>query len=181
MTLTLGKKLSGGVEGDMVDNLNPIFNETKEQKTGHKLTKLQPVTAPIKRKRSPRKDKGHDCKFPVPLELQMKYKTSLKRFKYHFPEIEIQQTKYNTLLLLYALNNLHIIDWNLEYPGTSTFHMTTKLPEYKFEDISGEYGLAMSKGLSYRETVFMLTTSALHYIEKGGYYAEIQQIGTLEK
>ena len=154
----------------MFDNLNPIFNDTTVDRVKKKPIAQIHSPTPTKTKRAPRKDKGHSCKFPVTLEQQIKYKTSLKRFKYHFPNIEIHQTKYNTLLLQYALENPQIVNWNLDYPGTSEYHMTTKLPEYKFNDIGGEYGIAINRGLSLRKTVFIMTSSSLQYIEKGGYY-----------
>lgn len=169
-------------EGKMLDNLNPLFNDPKPINKKRSLVEKNTNVLKPKNKRSPRSDKGHPVKFPVKLEHQIKFKSSLKRFKFHFPEIEIKQTKYNTLLLWYALDNVHIVDWEMEYIGTSEHHMTTKLPEYRFLEIGGENGLAMIKGLSDRKAVFKMTISALNYIEKGGYYGEIlQQIRTVKK
>lgn len=170
----------GGV-GVMFDNLNPIFNEPLKKVKSTSLDNPLNNQAP-KIKRAKRSDAGHQVKFPVTLVQQIQYKTSLKRFQYHFPDIEIQQTKYNTLLLQYALEHQHIVDWNLAYPGTSEFHMTTRLAEYRYKEIGGEYGIAMRKGLSIRKAVYIMTTSALKHIELGGFYGEIaQQIGTAKK
>ncbi|MFT9494590.1 MULTISPECIES: hypothetical protein [Bacillota] len=157
----------------MFDNLNPIFNNTdpKSKKDNSNTKEVQKKIT-----RASRSDKGHSVKFPVTIEQKIKFKLSLKRFRFHFPDIEIKQTKYNTLLLWYALDHLHIIDWEMDYIGTSEHHMTTKLPEYRYLEIGGENGLAIQKGgLSERETVFKMTISALKYIEEGAYYSEILQ------
>lgn len=171
-----------GEEEKMFDNLNPLFNDSKLVDKKTPLIKKNTNTLKNKGKRATRSDKGHTVKFPVTLEQQIRFKTSLKRFKYHFPDIDIMQTKYNTLLLWYALDNLHIVDWGMDYKGTSEHHMTTKLPEYRFSEIGGINGLATQKGLSDRKAIFKMTFSALNYIEKGGFYGEIlQQIRAVKK
>jgi hypothetical protein len=174
--LTMKMKREGG-RG--MDNLNPLF-EQSIIKPSPKLSKK--TISNTKTKRSVRSDKGHSVKFPVSLQQQIEFKSSLWRFKYYFPDVRIQQTKYNTLLLWYALDHLHIVDWDLEYIGNSKHHMTTKLPEYRFSEIGGLHGLSIEKGLSDRKTVYKMTISALQYIEKGGYYNEIlQQITAFKK
>ncbi|QOK30078.1 hypothetical protein IIE26_27305 (plasmid) [Cytobacillus oceanisediminis] len=166
----------------MFDNLNPLFQEAKSSVKKQTLQRPNTNKAQGKNKKAPRKDKGHCVKLPVTFEQQILFKTSLKRFRYHFPEIEIKQTKYNTLLLWYALDHLHIVDWTMDYIGTSEHHMTTKLPEYRYLEIGGINGLSMQKGLSERKAVCIMTISALKYIEKGGYYGEIlQQIRTVKE
>jgi hypothetical protein len=163
-----------------MDNLNPLFEESIIKPSPNVSKKT--VSSSPKTKRTVRSDKGHAVKFPVSLQQQIEFKTSLRRFKYYFPDVQIQQTKYNTLLLWYALDHLYIVDWDLEYIGTSEHHMTTKLPEYRFSEIGGLHGLSIEKGLSDRKTVYKMTISALHYIEKGGHYNEIlQQITSFKK
>jgi hypothetical protein len=163
-----------------MDNLNPLFEDSIIKPSPNVSKKT--VSSSPKTKRTVRSNKGHGVKFPVSLQQQIEFKTSIRRFKYYYPGVKIQQTKYNTLLLWYALDHLHIVDWNLEYIGTSEHHMTTKLPEYRFSEIGGLHGLSIEKGLSDRKTVYKMTISALQYIEKGGYYNEIlQQITAIKK
>lgn len=145
------------------NNLNPIFKNTTPKKT---YVKSQ--------QRKTRSDKRHPARFPVDPILQGDFKRSLKRFKRCYPEIKIEQTKYNTLLLLYGIHHMEIVNWGIHYKNYETY-MTTKLLATKFQDISGDYGIAISKGLSERKAVFMLTVSALRHIEKGGYYDEVFQ------
>lgn len=147
----------------MFDNLNPIFRNELPKKT-----------EPKKQQRKTRSDKRHTARFPVDLHLQGDFKRSLNRFKRNYPDLEIKQTKYNTLLLLYALNNPEIVRWDMDYKDSDTY-MTTKLLKTKFEEIGGDYGIAINKGMSWRKAVFMMAVSALHYIEKGGYYDEVFQ------
>jgi len=166
----------------MFDNLNPLFNEETPVTKKSPAINKNPETFQTKRKRAPRSDKGHTVKFPITLEQQIKFKSSLKRLKFHFPDIDIKQTKYNTLLLWYSLDHLHIVDWDMDYIGTSQYHMTTKLPEFRFSEIGGEHGLSIQRGLSDRKAVYKMTISALDYIEKGGYYGEIlKQIRAAKK
>lgn len=174
--------LRKGEEGKMFDNLNPLFNEPKTVSNKNTLNNKFQKTFQEKKKRAPRSDRGHQVKFPVTLEQQILFKSSLQRFKFHYPDIEMKQTKYNTLLLSYALDHLHVVDWDMDYIGTSEHHMTTKLPEYRFLEIGGIHGLSIQKGLSNRKTVYKMTISTLNYIEKGGYYGEIlQQIRAVKK
>lgn len=147
----------------MFDNLNPIFKEAPKSNNKSK-----------KQHRKTRSDKRHPVRFPVDGLLKGDFIRSLRRFKRTYPDLKIEQTKYNTLLLLYALNHPEIVRWDLPYKDYDTY-MTTKLLLSQFEAIGGDYGLALSKGLSDRKTVYMLTVSALRYIEKGGYYDEVFQ------
>lgn len=165
----------------MLDNLNPIFSQPSKNEDKLQLETKISENKTLK-KRKTRSDKGHHVKFPVSIDQLISFKTSLERFKFHYPHIEIMQTKYNTLLLSYALDNIKIVDWDLEYIGTSDYHMTTKLPEHRYQEIGGVHGLAINRGLSARKTVYKMTISSLNYIEKGGYYGEIfQQIRPIKK
>ncbi|MFS1519573.1 hypothetical protein V1503_24405 [Bacillus sp. SCS-151] len=157
----------------MLGNLNPLFeekyNQDKNKERIEVVSKKQ-----TSRKRNMHFDKAHDVKFPVSIHLRKELKSSLKRFKYYFPEIEIRETKYNTLLLLYALQNIHIVNWEQDYCDSKNY-MHTKPPEFYYQEIGGLNGIAMENGISDRRAVYMMVTSALKDIEKGDNYSAIFQ------
>ncbi|WP_214482955.1 hypothetical protein [Bacillus sp. SM2101] len=167
----------------MFNELTPIFQEIdNHSKTNsnpqNKMSPTQPST-----KRKIRSDKGHNVKFPVSSELQRQFKTSRKRCLTLFPEFrdKIKQTKYNTLLLSYALDHLDIVDWDLPY-SDSLQYMHTQLPEYRYKEIGGLYGIADEHNLSSRKCVYMMVVSALKEIERTeAYYEILQQIRAAKK
>ncbi|MCZ2845856.1 MAG: hypothetical protein O2U61_05080, partial [Candidatus Bathyarchaeota archaeon] len=125
--------------------------------------------------------KGHDVKFPVTNDLKFRFKTLLKQFLFHHPTLPMTQTKFNTHLLRYSLQNKEIINWHLDYVDQHKYFFHTKLPEGEFNYIGGLYGLADQKGLSYRQTVFFMIVSSLIYFERKDDFNEIvQQIKTFK-
>lgn len=166
----------------MFENLNPIFSNKQHQK-GEKDLSVQPIpTIKKSTSRSPRSDKLHQIKFPVSTSHVIAFKTSIKRFLMHYPEIKLTQTKYNTLLLQYALDNPSIVNWNQDYIGTSDKHMTTKLKIARYNEIGGINGISVEKGISERKAAYMMTLSALYDIEKReGYYEILQQTRDFKK
>ncbi|MGY3716044.1 hypothetical protein ACWE42_11010 [Sutcliffiella cohnii] len=159
----------------MFNNLNPIFNEEGKDTNFSEQLVIQTQSNLPKKERVTRSDRTHSVKFPVSLDQQILFKSSLRRFKFHYSHIEIKQTKYNTLLLAYALHHPQIIDWTMKYIGTSEFHMTTKLQQRKYTEIDGIHGIALTRGFSTRKTVGLMTLSALTFIEKEDRYYEILQ------
>lgn len=188
----------------MIDNINPVFKNqsscsSTENNSNHlpknlsysthqkksTSSKLVQTTTSLSNKeltkRKVRSDKGHDVKFPVSDELKFRFKTLLKQFLFHHPTISMTQTKFNTHLLRYSLQNKKIINWHLNYVDQHKYFFHTKLPEGEFNYIGGLYGLADQKGLSYRQTVFFMVVSSLIYFERKDDFNEIvQQITTFK-
>lgn len=142
----------------MFENLNPIFQmDNSKNKSEKKIKNRQ--------QRKTRNDKKHAVRIPVYGEVHFKFRHSYKLFKYHFPNMDITQTDYNTLLFRYALKHREIINWDMPYKGSEVY-MTLKPLETEYEAIGGLNGLALVKGISERRAAYMATVSALLYIEK---------------
>jgi len=164
----------------MFDSLSPMYDDLKRkqkpgvnEQTKQNKAKQIPNQQP-KKTRKKRKDAGHNVKFPVSQDLQRLFKASRKRCCLLHPQYkeQLKQTKYNTLLLQYALDNPHIVDWNQPYKDSSTY-LHTMLKKERFDEIAGIYGVADERNLSNRKCVFMMCVSALNWIEKEGDYEEI--------
>lgn len=159
-----------------MEYINPLF---KEQRLINEKKKPQLTHRPEdkeKRVRKTRIDKTHKLKFPVTTIEKMKLQSLCKqvqrilRNKGFEP---IQQTKLNTLMLQYGINNQHILIWDWPYHDSKQY-MHTNLIENIFElEIGGPFGLAIQKGLSERKTVYMIIMSVLKWLEGGG---NIEQI-----
>lgn len=130
--------------------------------------------------RLPRSDKCHDIKFPVQLAELVRFKQACKQadiiYKRHkgFGQ-KLSQTKFNTLLLRYSLNNPHKIKWDRPYSGSKHF-LTTKPLEREYLDIGGPYGFSTTIAMSDRRVVYCLVLSALEAVERGVSYESILQI-----
>lgn len=149
--------------------INPLFTNieiTKEKKT------LPVQTAVSKQKnRAPRKDRTHDLKFPVSSITQMKLKSYLKqaqRLAKMKGQVELKQTKFNTLLLQFGLKHKEILNWNHEYRDTKVYMHTTLLETEYLIEIGGPHGLAIQKNRSERKVVYHIILSVLNWLEGGG-------------
>lgn len=156
-----------------MDFINPIFNHTEiinEQKSNlHQ--------SPIKTyKRKTRSDKTHNVKFPVDSITQMKLKSFLRQtnrlYRLQGKE-ELKQTKFNTLLLQFALRHKEIIRFDHEYNDTKVYLHTTLLEMEYEREIGGPHGLAVRENLSERKVVFHIMMSVLHWIEGEGHLEKI--------
>ena len=164
----------------MFDSLSPMHEDLKRKKKPGTIDQPKPkVVKQMKsdqpnKTRKKRKDAGHNVKFPVSFELQRLFKASRKRCCLIYPQYkeQLKQTKYNTLLLQYALDNPYIVEWNQTYKDCSTY-LHTMLREERYDEIAGIYGIALERNLSNRKCVFMMCVSALKWIEKEGNYEEI--------
>lgn len=162
---------------DRMEYINPLF---KEQRLINEKQKPKLITDnyddKTKKARKTRIDKTHKLKFPVTTIEKMKLQSLCKqvqRAQKNKGLDPIQQTKLNTLLLQYGLNNQHILIWDWPYQDSKQY-MHTNLIENLFErEIGGPFGLAIQKGLSERKTVYMIIMSVLKWLEGGG---NIEQI-----
>ena len=78
---------------------------------------------------------------------------------------ELKQTKFNTLLLQFALRHKEIIRFDYEYNDTKVYLHTTLLEMEYEREIGGPHGLAVRENLSERKVVFHIMMSVLHWIE----------------
>lgn len=157
----------------MVNNHIPIYPKSKKEKNYRSDKILLPAQTsdtqqPVKSRRT-RSDKCHDIKFPVTLEEKVRLKIACKQSDFFYKKkkglnVKITQTRFNTLLLRYALKNLSIVKWDRQYSDSPTY-MHTKPLESEYDEIGGIYGLANVYGLSERKTVYCLVISALEWIE----------------
>jgi len=168
----------------MFDQLTPIFDDVKKEpkpkrtnppSTTLKQTPQRPNTN-TKKVRKTRWDKKQNIKFPVNQELQRELKRGRKRCLVFHPSYrdELTQTKFNSQLLIFALDNPSIVQWNLQYKDTPTY-MHCMVTQPVFEEINGIYGLCDEHNLSIRKCTFMLVISALNHLERKGDYNEIIQ------
>lgn len=157
--------------------INPLFNEQRIIKEQNKPKLITEINEEKKIKvRKPRADKTHKLKFPVTSIERMKLQSLCKQVQRSQKSKgldQIQQTKLNTLLLHYGLDNLDIVTWDWPYQD-SKHYMHTNLLETVFErEIGGPFGLAIRKGLSERKTAYMVIMSVLNWLEGGGSIEEI--------
>ncbi len=161
----------------MMDNLNPIFQQIKENHPQVKASKSKkPISNPgINKVRAVRSDKQHNAKFPVEEVLQQQLRSLCKQVAPLYKRIynkPLTQTKFNTLLLRYVLNNEQIIDWDIEYKNSKQY-MHTNLLESEYSLIGGSNGLAIEKGYSERKTVYIMIQAGVRWFERGGSFEEL--------
>ncbi|MEY8742033.1 hypothetical protein AB9M62_21395 [Bacillales bacterium AN1005] len=152
--------------------INPLFKEQRIINDHQKPKMISDTNQKVNEKfRKTRIDKTHKLKFPVTSTERMKLQSLCKQIQRSLKAkgLEpIQQTKLNTLLLQYGLNNHQIITWDWPYQD-SKHYMHTNLLETVFErEIGGPFGLAIRKGLSERKTAYMVIMSVLKWLEGGG-------------
>lgn len=152
------------VEGEM-KYINPIKNYTEIKKNESENKQ---------KKRSTRKDKKHNIKFPVDSVTQMKLRSYFREAK-RISSKKITQTQFNTSLLQFGINHQHLINWELKYIDTKVY-MHTNIHEIIYEnEIGGPHGLAIRKHMSERKVVYHIVTSILLWIEREGSLDEILQ------
>ncbi|MEX3623636.1 hypothetical protein [Viridibacillus arvi] len=122
--------------------------------------------------RKVRSDKCRDIKFPVTKEEQIRLKSACKLADYRYKQLrgniqKLTQTRFNTLLLKYALNNERIINWNRSYVDSKVY-MHTKPNEEEYKTIGGPYGISITRAISDRKSVYCLVISALEIFEQKG-------------
>ena len=154
-------------EGERMGYINPLFD--KPEITIPKKAPEKKSQNPIK-KRTIRKDKTHNIKFPVSPVTQMKLKSLCKQAARMYREQgrePLSQTKFNTLLLRYGLQHEVILQWTHEYSDTKVY-MHTNILESEYIEIGGPYGLAIRKNLSERKAVYQIMNSVLKWLEGEG-------------
>ncbi|WP_221568931.1 hypothetical protein [Alkalihalobacillus sp. TS-13] len=154
-----------------MENINPFFSQPK-QKAKEPLKPLKQIasTQTEPKKRKTRSDKCHDIKFPVRKEEKILLQMHCKQFSALYQPVK--QTKFNTLLLRFALMHPDRVNWDFDYQDSKQY-MHTKLLESEYADIGGPFGLAIEKGFSERKTVTCMVMSALQFVDQGGSYGEI--------
>lgn len=152
-----------------VDSINPFFQKiSAEENYSEKNITILP-------KIKNRFNKNHNLKFPVTSLNQLKLRTFCKQAQrqYVLPnQMTLSQTKFNSLLVQYALSHLEIVNWNIPYEETKKY-MHVMLPEWLYEDIGGPYGLAINKKISERKTVYYLIHSMIKWLERDGEFEQI--------
>jgi hypothetical protein len=166
--LFLKREVEGGVKS--VDYIDPITNYNNVISKKEKQS-LKPTSANSSKIRAARKDTQKNVKFPISPVMQIKLRSYCKQAGRIFVQQgkePITQTKFNTALLRYGLNNPDIIQWDFEYQDTKTY-MHTQLLKVEYEnEIGGPYGLAVRKSLSDRKVVYQVIHSVLNWLERSG-------------
>jgi hypothetical protein len=165
----------------MFNNLDSLFKKNPDENILEKVNPTPTITKNTILKNT-RSDKGKNVKFPVTYEQQIQFKQSFQKFrrvyekeiKTYYPKIG--QCKYNTLLIVYALDHLEIVEWNLEYSDKNKYFRTSIPHSRHSNEIAGPYGLSVRKNMSERKAVYMLAIAGLKTIEQGGKYHEIFQL-----
>ncbi|MCM3390636.1 hypothetical protein LG296_20175 (plasmid) [Ureibacillus chungkukjangi] len=126
------------------------------------------------RRRQIRSDKCRDIKFPVNQNEQVRLKSACKQTDTYYKKIygyeeKLTQTHFNTLLLKYALKNIHEINWSRSYKDTKVY-MHVKPLERDYEQLGGPYGLSTKQAISDRKLVYILVISILELLERKGDY-----------
>lgn len=106
--------------------LTNLKTQTKYNKTSRRHKKIFEKT--IRKQRS---DKTHNIKFPVSdiekMILQSLCKQTKRILLMQQGKDPIQQTKLNTLLLVYGHRNQHILSWDWSYRDTKQYMHTNIL------------------------------------------------------
>jgi hypothetical protein len=155
--------------------IDPIFTSLDHKTPKDNKVMPRPKSEKIRRVRS---DKTHDVKFPVDTLLSMKLRTLCKqaaRTSYEKREKPLTQTKFNTCLLRHGLKHQELILWDQEYRDPKGKYMHTTLLESEYSDIGGPYGIAIRNNLSERKTVFLIISSMVNWLERGGSIEEVLQ------
>lgn len=154
-----------------MEYLNPIFNEQKVTENNKKA-----YTVKNTKPRKTRNDKTHNIKFPITniekMKLQSLCRQIKRRQKEKGKEI-IEQTKLNTLLLEYGLNNPILIKWDKPYRDSKQYMHTNILETSYDREIGGPFGFSVRKGISDRKTVYIVISSVLDWLEEGGHIEKI--------
>jgi hypothetical protein len=154
-----------------VGYINPLFGEQKiikESSSSKKSSKPRKI----------RSDKTHTIKFPVNEIERMKLRSLCKQVKLMLEEQgkpTIEQTKFNTLLLQYALDNQHLISFDLPYKDSKNYMHTSILRTQYEREIGGPHGLNVRKGMSDRKIAYMGVISILNWLERDGDIEKIIQ------
>ncbi len=161
--------------GERMDYINPLFNNIEIS------NEKKPPTPSQSKKgssiRAVRSDKCHPVKFPVSPVIQMKlksYRAEAARLYKSQRKEPLSQTKFNTELLRFGLQNEHILSWQHEYKDTKVY-MHTNLLETEYIEIGGPHGLAIRKNLSERKVVYQVMLSVIKWLEGGGTIEKILQ------
>ncbi|MBT2688345.1 hypothetical protein J7I93_09140 [Bacillus sp. ISL-47] len=150
-----------------MDYINPLFDKPAITNSKKPIAKRPQKSH---KQRSVRKDKTHNIKFPVSPLIQMKLKSFCKqaaRIERQRGRESISQTKFNTILLRFALQHEEIINWTHEYSDTKVY-MHTNILETEYTEVGGPHGLAIRKNLSERKVVYHMIHSVLTWMEGEG-------------
>lgn len=130
---------------------------------------LSDLSRPADKKvvRAIRSDKLHPIKFPVDDIMKMDLK-SFYRIAKHLGMEDMQQEEFNTLLLRYGLENLHLVSWDWDYKDTKVYRKTKLRAIYYESTIGGPHGLSVQKGLSDRKIVTFIIKSILKWLKGAG-------------
>lgn len=154
-----------------MEYVNPLFKEQRIIKKENKINPSKILEGKVKKDRKVRSDKTHNLKFPVSSIEKMKLKYLCKQVQRRAEEQgtePIRQTKLNTLLLLYGINNQHILSWDWPYKDSKNYMHTNPLETIYEREIGGPFGLAIQKGFSERKTAYMVIMSVLRWLEGEG-------------
>ncbi|MFB7304611.1 MULTISPECIES: hypothetical protein [Bacillati] len=149
-----------------MEYLNPISKKQNIIKHPEGIKKN-----PKKTIRKQRSDKTHNIKFPVSDIEKMKLQSlcrQTKRILLKQGKEPIQQTKLNTLLLVYGLRNQHILSWDWSYKDTKQYMHTNILESIYELEIGSPYALSVQKGYSDRKLVYMVIMSVIKWLEGEG-------------
>lgn len=152
--------------------INPLFKTNNASE----IIKTPDIKMETKKlTRSIRSDKCRNIKFPIDTLLRMKLKSCAKQAARIYQakgKEPLSQTKFNTLLLRFGLNNGSLISWDHEYIDTKIY-MHTNILETEYEEIGGPHGLSVRKGLSDRKVVYHIMVSVVKWLEGEGNLEEI--------
>lgn len=155
-----------------MEYINPLFSDT-EKILKNEQSKNNRVLN-VKTSHTVRKDKTHNIKFPVSPVTQIKLKSCFRQAKRLYPNKNLTQTKFNTLLLRYGMNHPEIIKWNFPYRDTKVY-MHTKILKKEYDLYFGPHGFPVQKNMSDRKVVYHIVLSVLSWLEREGRYEEIIQ------
>ncbi|MEY8742846.1 hypothetical protein AB9M62_25615 [Bacillales bacterium AN1005] len=154
-----------------MEYLNPLFNEQRIIKKENRANQSKTLEGKRNKDRKVRSDKTHNLKFPVSSIEKIKLQSLCKQVQRKSEgkgTDPIRQTKLNTLLLLYGINNQHLISWDWPYKDSKYYMHTNPLETIYKREIGGPFGLAIQKGLSERKTAYMIIMSVLKWLEGEG-------------
>ena len=148
-----------------MEYINPLFKQQKIIKETSSTPKKN------SNQRKIRCDKTHNIKFPVTDTERIKLRSLCQQVKRDFikqGKKGIEQTKFNTLLLEYGLDNQHLIRWDWEYSDSKHYMHTNILQTQYEQEIGGPHGLSIRKGLTDRKVAYMVIMSVLQWVQGDG-------------
>ena len=108
-----------------------------------------------------------NIKFPVDPVMKLKLRTMCKQAS-RLNNMDISQTKFNTLLLRYGIQQIETVDFSIPYQDSKVYMHSNLKKNGEYPIIGGPYGIAIRYGISERRAVYCIMVAMIRWVEQSG-------------